>query len=118
MKASKTALLAFPVLVLFSINAAAQYTGPGAQAPIQSVAAALSAKDDSPVDISGHIVKQLTTEKYIFSDGKDQIRVEIDSDIFLSPAINEKTRVRIRGEVEKDFMESPEIDVKAVDVLN
>ncbi len=117
MKAFKITLLAFPLLVLFSINAAAQYTGPGAQAPIQSVAAALSAKDDSPVDISGHIVKQLSTDKYIFSDGRDQIQVEIDSDIFLGTTINEKTQVRIRGEVEKDFMESPEIDVKVMDVL-
>ncbi|MDR3053999.1 MAG: NirD/YgiW/YdeI family stress tolerance protein [Zoogloeaceae bacterium] len=117
MKLAKIALLVVPVLMFSSTKVAAQYLGPGAQAPSQSVAAALSAKDDSLVDISGYIIKQLTHEKYIFSDGKDQVRIEIDRDIFPNHGINEKTRVRIRGEVEKDFLESPEIDVESIDIL-
>jgi uncharacterized protein (TIGR00156 family) len=117
MKLAKTVLLVVPILMFSSTNVTAQYLGPGAQPPSQSVATALSAKDDSLVDISGYIIKQLTHEKYIFSDGKDQIRIEIDSDVFPSRGINEKTRVRLRGEVEKDFLESPEIDVESIDIL-
>lgn len=108
--------LAWPLLLL-ALPVHAQYSGPGAQAPVQSVAAVAAAKDDAVVDITGFIVRQLTADKYLFSDGKQQIRVEIDSAVFPRQPISEKTRVRIHGEQEKDFLESPEIDVKLVEVL-
>lgn len=109
--------IVLPLLAALALPAAAQYTGPGAQAPVQSVAAVAAAKDDAVVDMTGFIVRQLTAGKYLFSDGKEQIRVEIDSEVFPRQPINEKTRVRIRGELEKDFLESPEVDVKLVEVL-
>ena len=43
--------------------------------------------------------------------------MEIDSKYMLDLTIDEKTRVEIRGEVEKDFLESPEIDVKMIRVV-
>jgi len=95
--------LAWPLLLLFALPVHAQYSGPGAQAPVQSVAAVAAAKDDAVVDMTGFIVRQLTADKYLFSDGKQQIRVEIDSAVFPRQPISEKTRVRIHGELEKDF---------------
>ena len=104
-------------LICFSAAVPAQYTGPGAHPAVKSVSGTDSAKDDTPADLEGYIIKQLTSDKFLFSDGKAEVRVEIDADIFPKTPINERTRVRIRGEVEKDFLQSPEIDVTSVEVL-
>ncbi len=104
----------------FSLTAAtawAQYAGPGAAPQVRSVAEALKAADDTPVVIEGRILRQVGKEKYLFSDGKAEIRVEIDAKHFPTVRVDENTRLRLRGEVEKDFLESPEIDVDHVEVL-
>jgi len=112
-------LLSVSMLLLATHSAVAQYSGPGASPVFTNVTDVIaSAKDDSLVELDGYIIKQLTKDKFLFSDGKAQIRVEIDQEIFPRQAINERTRVRIRGEVEKDFLESPEIDVSSVEVVN
>lgn len=114
---SAISLLAIGMLTMASQPAAAEYEGPGARAVVGSVAEAASARDDTPVELEGYLVKQLTSDKFLFSDGKTQIRVEIDQEIFPKVVVNDKTRLKIYGEVEKDFMESPEIDVSRVEIL-
>ncbi|MGV8899399.1 MAG: YgiW/YdeI family stress tolerance OB fold protein [Burkholderiaceae bacterium] len=80
-----------------------------------SVASILkSPVDDQDVVLSGFLLKKVGKEKYIFSDGTNEIRLEIEAEDFPAQKIDDKTRVEIRGEVERDFMESPEIDVKTV----
>ena len=64
--------------------------------------------------LRGYLVKQVGTKKYMFSDGTGEIRVEIDFEDFRGLIVDAKTRVEIRGEVEKDFLESPEIDVDVI----
>jgi uncharacterized protein (TIGR00156 family) len=113
-----------PLLLCVSAVAVGQYVGPGAPeapkpaGPLRSVADILKdAADDVPVEIEGHIVRKVGKEKYTFSDGTGEIRVEIDDDEFPAARVDEKTRVRIRGEVDRDFRQSPEIDVDHVAVL-
>lgn len=116
-KTLHAALLASAVL-LSPGAAIAQYSGPGAAQVYRSVSEALrAAPDDARVELEGFIVRQVAKEKYIFSDGQSQIRIEIDAEDFPKARIDDKTRVRIRGEVERDFMESPEIDVDRVEVI-
>ncbi|RRD57616.1 NirD/YgiW/YdeI family stress tolerance protein [Comamonadaceae bacterium OH2545_COT-014] len=107
-----TALLALSAAAL-ATPALAQFTGPGAQPAATSVKAILdNPVDDQRVVLRGKIVRQIKGDKYIFSDGKSEIRVEIDSHLFpAGTPVNATTAVEISGEVEKDFMESPEIDV-------
>ena len=62
--------------------------------------------------------RQVSPEKYIFSDGEDEIRVEIDRQLFPTNPVTDKVTVQIAGEVEKDFLETPEIDVKTLLVVN
>lgn len=113
-----TTALAAGALALASSLAAAQYVGPGTTPVYTSIAEVLrSAPDDAAVDLQGTLVKQVGKEKYLLSDGKDQIRVEIDAKDFPTVRIDEHTQVRIRGEVEKDFLESPEIDVEHLSVV-
>ncbi len=98
--------------------AQAQYVGPSSQKITVTVADILkNPVDDQEVMLRGVILKKISKEKYLFSDGKNEIRVEIDDRDFPSQAIDETTRIEIRGEVEKEFMESPEIDVKVISIL-
>ena len=95
---------------------AAGYAGPGAADPITTVAAALQAKDDTRVVLEGNITQQLDSERYIFQDDTGTINVEIDDEDMPMGGINEKSRVRLTGEVDKGLT-SLEVDVDRIDVL-
>ena len=98
----------------------AQYVGPSSNPNYKSVSDVLkNPVDDMEVVLEGTLSRKIGKKKYMFSDGVAEIRVEIDSKHFpVSTLIGERTRVRLHGDIEKDFMESPEIDVKQVTVIN
>lgn len=107
----------FLVLGFFGV-AQAYYAGPGASPNARNVAEILkNPVDDEHVVLQGKITKKLRKDKYIFSDGTGEIRVEIDREVFRGQRVTETTLVEILGEVEKDFMESPEIDVDRLTVI-
>ncbi|MCC7703938.1 NirD/YgiW/YdeI family stress tolerance protein [Janthinobacterium sp. GW460P] len=105
--------------VLLAGSAHAQYVGPtaGPAAPGNVAAILKHPVDDQAVVLRGHLLRKVGNEKYTFSDGTAEIRVDIDDKVFMNRKIDAKTRVEIRGEVEKDFMESPEIDVDVLTVV-
>lgn len=112
------ASLCFASAVALALPALAQYVGPSTTPGYATVADILkNPVDEHAVVLEGHLVKKVGKKKYLFSDGSAEIRVEIDAKLFPAAPINEKTKVRIRGEVEKDFMQSPEIDVDLLTVL-
>lgn len=98
----------------------AQYTGPSTTKPAATARYANVAEilknplDDVRITLQGHLVRKIGKEKYLFSDGTGEIRVEIDDERFPAAKIDDKTRVSLEGEVEKDFLQSPEIDVKKI----
>lgn len=96
----------------------AQYVGPSSSPELRQVAAVLKdGRDDQRVRLQGRLVRHVGSDKYLFSDGSGEIRVEIDHDVFPRVPVGDATRVEIFGEVEKDFLESPEIDVERLEVL-
>lgn len=119
MKQKKIAAFVIALSALgFSSMASAQYVGPTTQVTITSIAQVLkNPVDDQPVVLRGHIVKKVGNEKYLFSDGTSEIRVDIDDKHFVNMKVDAKAKVEIRGEVEKDFMETPEIDVDAMTLV-
>ena len=111
--------LAATSLLAFASGASAQYAGPSSKAGPRSVAEILkNPVDDQSVVLSGYILRQVGNEKYIFSDGTAEIRVDIDAKLFPAQKIDDKVKVELRGEVEKEFMETPEIDVDVLTVLS
>lgn len=105
-------------LLLTSVTQA-QYIGPGNGAP--RTPNSLTELLQNPVDgqgvqLRGKLLQQLNHNKYLFSDGLSQIRVQINLEIFPKQAIDDRTEVEIVGRVEKDFMETPEIDVSGIEV--
>lgn len=105
-------------VMLVPVAAFAQYTGPGAVPAHQTVAAVLAdGRDDQPVVLRGTLVKQLSSDKYLFADKTGEIRVEIDPHLFASQPVSDATVVELRGEVEKEYLQSPEVDVDSLQVL-
>ncbi len=103
--------------------AAAQYAGPSTTRPATianyaSVADILkNPVDDAPVLLQGTLLRQVGKEKYIFTDGTGEIRVEIDTKHFAAAKVDDKVKVQIQGDVEKDFLQSPEIDVEKMTLV-
>lgn len=98
-------------------TAAAGYTGPGAAAQITTVAAALQAADDADVVLEGHVVNRLRDDRYEFKDATGTIQVEIDDEDWPGQAVSDSTKVRLIGEVDKNF-NSREVDVDRVELIN
>lgn len=104
--------IALAALLAVAPFASAQFFGPGAHGSANNVKAVLDDPvDDQYVVLRGNLTSQVGSEKYMFSDGSGQIRVEIDDDVFPRHRIGPDTAVELYGEVEKDFMQSVEIDV-------
>jgi uncharacterized protein (TIGR00156 family) len=94
------------------------FTGPGAVNRANTVADVLrNPMDDQRVTLRGNITRHIGGDKYLFSDGTGEIRVDIDDHQFPPQPINEKTTVEILGEVDTDFMQFNEIDVKVVRIV-
>lgn len=99
------------------LAAQAQYVGPSTQKTPVTVAEVLkNPVDDQNVVLRGHLIKKVGNEKYMFSDGTGEIRVEIEAEDFPAQKIDAKTLIVIRGEVENDFLKSPEIDVDMISI--
>jgi len=112
-----TVLIAVAAVCLPAVSQA-QYVGPTTQLRANSVAEILKKPvDDQKVVLKGHILKKVGKERYIFTDGSAEIRVEIDQEHFPLQRIDDKTLVEISGEVETEFMKSPEIEVDLVSIL-
>ena len=111
-------LIPLSVSALLSPLTSAQHVGPSTVPTYRSVADVLKNPiDDAPVVLEPYIIKQVGKKKYIVSDGTAEIRAEIDQKYLPTTPINEKTKVQIRGEVEKDFLQSPEIDVEYLAIV-
>ena len=50
--------------------------------------------------VEGTIVRQLQDDKFLFTDGKDEMVVELDDDIRLNQTIDATTKLRMFGEYE------------------
>lgn len=111
----RTLALPLAAIAIFSsAPATAQYVGPTTLKPTTVAEVLKSGTDDQQVLLRGQLLRKVGSEKYEFSDGTGTIRVEIDKKIFPREPIDDKTRIEIQGEVEKEFMSSPEIDVDSI----
>jgi uncharacterized protein (TIGR00156 family) len=94
------------------------FTGPGSTNRANTVAdIRKNPIDDQRVTLRGNITRHIGGDKYMFSDGTGEIRVDIDDHEFPPQPINEKTTVEIRGEVDTDFMQFREVDVKVLRIV-
>lgn len=76
-----------------------------------------NAKDDQLVVLEGYLVNQVKHEKYEFKDATGTVVVEIDDKIFAGQRVDSKTKVRLEGEFEKDFIDPDEVDVHRLTIV-
>jgi len=114
----KVVMLAVAIAVLSAMPASAQFVGPGTPAPVDVKGILANPVNDTWVTLKGHLLQKVGRDKYTFSDGTEQIRVDIDDKYFpYGVTITPKTHIQISGEVDVEFYRSPEIDVKSIVVL-
>ena len=121
-------LLVISALIVFTNTANAQFSGAPANpqysggfegpslAPSMptTVKAALAARDDTMVVLSGRIINSLGDEKYTFKDNTGEIIVEIDDDEWNGVKVTPDNIVEITGEVDKEWYKPTKIDVKSL----
>lgn len=97
----------------------AQFVGGQATTAPSTVAEILkSGYDDQRVVLRGQILRRVYGDKYVFSDGTGEIRVDIDQEEWpAGQPINEKTNVEIIGKVDVDWGRVTEVDVKVLRVV-
>jgi uncharacterized protein (TIGR00156 family) len=96
----------------------ADYRGPGTQPGEITVKQILDKPhDEQVVVLQGTIVRQEKKDRYVFTDGTGEIRVEIAAKKFPAEPVVPTTRVQIHGEVEKDFLRTPTIDVRQITIV-
>ncbi|NDJ56888.1 YgiW/YdeI family stress tolerance OB fold protein [Enterobacteriaceae bacterium 4M9] len=78
-----------------------------------TVEQAKSMRDDSWVVLEGNIVRKVGDELYEFRDRSGTINVEIDDKSWNGLTVNPQDKVRLEGEVDKDW-NSVELDVKRI----
>lgn len=103
--------------MLATTTASAQYVGPTRVTAKTSIRSVLkNPVDDELVILKGRLTKQLSHDKYEFTDKTGTITVEIDQDVFAGRQIGPDTVIEIAGKVDKDTGKPVEIDVKRIGI--
>ncbi|QYK01502.1 NirD/YgiW/YdeI family stress tolerance protein [Shewanella psychrotolerans] len=89
---------------------------PRAQKPINRAADTLKVKDDMPVELTGHLIKSLGDEKYLFRDNSGDVEVEIDNALWRDIEVNSNTSVTLRGDI-NDEWQGIEIEIDEMERL-
>ena len=97
----------------------AQYTGPGAQAPVATVKQLQDAgKDDQRVTLRGHIVKAMGDEKYQFADDTGEIVLKIDRKRWpQGQPVDDKSMVELTGKYDKELIGASKVEVRSLKVV-
>jgi uncharacterized protein (TIGR00156 family) len=76
-----------------------------------------TAQDNVKMYLKGYIIKRISHEKYVFTDGTGEVVVEIDNKNMPQEQITPKTLIKLYGKVDKDYFPSKiEVDVKSVEI--
>lgn len=101
-----------------ALTAHAEFTGPGSHPAATSLTQVLAKPvDKQPVLLQGRLLRQLDKDLYLFSDGRHEVRVDIDARQFPPSPVGVNDLVEIRGHVDHDLLEPLEIEVSAMRVL-
>ncbi|MCK5829273.1 MAG: NirD/YgiW/YdeI family stress tolerance protein [Methylococcales bacterium] len=100
----------------FSTGAYAEFVGPGATSSLTTVKSIGSMKDDDKITLEGFIIKETRSEHYTFKDSTGEIEVEIDNKDFRGLKVTPKTKIRIVGEVDKDWT-STTVDADYLEIV-
>ncbi|MGE9984980.1 NirD/YgiW/YdeI family stress tolerance protein [Desulfovibrio sp. SGI.169] len=105
----------------FPANAAraAGFEGPGVSPAVTRAADVLTAMDDAPCVLEGHILERIPFRKnrYVFSDESGQVVVEIENESFGHLTVTPRDRVRLMGQVDWSSKRPNEVEVDALAII-
>ena len=90
------------------------YTGPVELISISQLDKNTRLFKDEDVIMEGYIIRQIRRDEFIFSDGDEEIEIELEDDIQLQ-SINDTQKVRIYGEYEDG--RTPRVEVDHIQLL-
>lgn len=96
-------------------QAGVQFQGPVEVVKVQALLDSSNPFMEKKVVVEGNLVRQLRKDTFMFSDGSNEIQVELDDDIHLNATLTPETKVRLFGEFEND--RTPEIEVDHIELL-
>jgi len=111
-KKLSTLLLALAI----STGASAEFIGPGSTSSVTTIKSIGDMKDDDKVTLEGYIVKEIRSGHFTFKDSTGEIEIEIDNEDFRGIKVTPKTKIRIIGEIDKNWT-STTIDVDYVEIV-
>jgi len=100
----------------FSTSVTADFVGPGSTSSTTTVKSVDDMNDDDKVILEGYIIKEIRSEHYTFKDSTGEIEIELDNEDFRGVKVTPKTKVKIQGEIDKDWT-STTIDVNHVELV-
>lgn len=92
-----------------------KYQGPVSLDTIDLLLQDTSYFAEKDVVVEGQLIRQISADTFILSDGKSEIQVELDDDIKLEAPLDEKQKLRLFGEYEGG--NTPEIEVEHIQIL-
>ena len=91
------------------------FKGPGTKST--TVVDAHKLNEDTPVTLKGKIEKSLGGDKYQFNDGTGIIVIEIDDDEWEGLIVTPNNIIEITGEIDKNMMSAPTVDVESITII-
>jgi uncharacterized protein (TIGR00156 family) len=101
---------------VLTMPAFAAYTGPGVETLVNNAKDASHAKDETPVELTGYLVKSLGDEHYLFRDNTGDVEVEIDNALWRNIEVSSENKVILRGEVDDDW-QGIEIEIDSLTLV-
>lgn len=110
-------LLGATLAGVLAAPALAQYAGPSTIGQSSVAEILKNPVDDQDVQLQGHLLRQTSHDRYVFSDGTGEIVAEIKAKRFAGQSIDEKTKVELIGEVDTGRDRPPEIEVESLRIV-
>lgn len=101
---------------VLTLPAFAAYNGPGVDNLVNNAKDASDAKNNSPVELTGYLVKSLGDEHYLFRDTTGDVEVEIDNALWRNIEVNSDSKVTLRGEVDDEW-QGIEIEIDSMTLV-
>ena len=102
--------------MLLITGASAQFVGPSKSGQLTTVEQIQSGRRGQDVKLTGFVFKHIRDRYYLFRDATGEIRVRVDRPLWRGRTVTSKTKVRLVGRIDRDFLELY-VNVNQVEIL-
>ncbi|MFT5234699.1 MAG: hypothetical protein ACI90A_000060 [Shewanella sp.] len=101
---------------VLTMPAFAAYNGPGVETLVNNAKDASHAKNGTPVQLTGYLVKSLGDENYLFRDSTGDVEVEIDNALWRNIEVNSESKITLKGQVDDEW-QGIEIEIDSLTLV-